>query len=145
MTLWCDEIKHNFAYISAVTEDTRARCLSLARSKLRLCSANYRPGYWSNLTCDWPSTAWAYSEQETENRPINKVSYGVSTVSIWEKIDPVLAALHCIRKYWHHLLQIGIILSSHNTNKCQRHDMQTGFSWDITVGFFWLTKISPMM
>ena len=43
--------------------------LSLARSKLRLCSANHRTGYWSNLPCDWPSTAWAYSEQDTENRP----------------------------------------------------------------------------
>ena len=47
----------------------RARFLSLARSKLRLCSANHRPGYWSNLPCDWPNTAWAYSEQETENGP----------------------------------------------------------------------------
>ena len=36
------------------------RFLSLARSKLRLCSANHRPGYWSNLPCDWLSTAWAY-------------------------------------------------------------------------------------
>ena len=47
----------------------RARFLSLAWSKLRLCSANHRPGYWSNLPCDWPSTAWAYSGQETENGP----------------------------------------------------------------------------
>ena len=47
----------------------RARFLSLARSKLRLCSANHMPGYWSILPCDWPSTAWAYSEQETENGP----------------------------------------------------------------------------
>ena len=39
---------------------TRARFLSLAQSKLRLCSANHRPGYWSNLPCDWLSTAWAY-------------------------------------------------------------------------------------
>ena len=38
-----------------------ARFVSLAPIKLRLCSANHRPGYWSNLTCDWPSTAWAYS------------------------------------------------------------------------------------
>ena len=45
------------------------RFLSLARRKLRLCSANHRPGYWSNLPCDWPSTAWAYSEQQTENGP----------------------------------------------------------------------------
>ena len=43
--------------------------LSLAWSELKLCSANHRSGYWSNLPCDWPSTAWAYSEQETENRP----------------------------------------------------------------------------
>ena len=40
----------------------RACFLSLAQSKLRLYSANHRPGYWSNLPCDWPSTAWAYSE-----------------------------------------------------------------------------------
>ena len=38
-----------------------ARFLFLARSKLRLCSANHRPGYCSNLPCDWPSTARAYS------------------------------------------------------------------------------------
>ena len=48
---------------------TRARFLSLAPSKLRLRSANHRPGYWNNLSCNWPSTAWAYSEQETENGP----------------------------------------------------------------------------
>ena len=35
------------------------RFLSLAWSRLRLCSANHTPGYWSNLTCDWRSTAWA--------------------------------------------------------------------------------------
>ena len=52
-----------------ISKKTRARFLSLAQSKLRLCSANHRPGYWSNLPCDWPSTAWAYSEQETENGP----------------------------------------------------------------------------
>ena len=46
-----------------------ARFLSLAQSKLGLCSANHRPGYWSNLPCVWPSTAWAYFEQETENGP----------------------------------------------------------------------------
>ena len=40
---------------------------SVSWIKLRLCSATHRPGHWSNLPCDWPSTAWAYSEQETEN------------------------------------------------------------------------------
>ena len=42
--------------------DFRAHFLSLAWSKLRLCSANHRSGYWSNLPCDWPSSAGAYSE-----------------------------------------------------------------------------------
>ena len=46
-----------------------ARFLSLTQSKLRLCSANHRAGYFSNLACDWLSIVWAYSEQETENGP----------------------------------------------------------------------------
>ena len=33
-----------------------SRFLSLARSKLRLCSANHRSGYQSDLPCDWPKT-----------------------------------------------------------------------------------------
>ena len=48
---------------------TWARFLSLARSKLRLCSANHRAGYFSNLACDWLSIVWAYSKQRTENGP----------------------------------------------------------------------------
>ena len=59
--LWWHSTRHNSL--------SWVRFLSLARSKLRLCSANHRPGYWSNLPCDWPNTAWAYSEQETENGP----------------------------------------------------------------------------
>ena len=35
----------------------------------RLCSANHRAGYFSNLVCDWLSIVWAYSNQETENGP----------------------------------------------------------------------------
>ena len=46
-----------------------AQFLSLARSKLRLCLANYRAGYFSNLACDWLSIVWAYSKQEKENGP----------------------------------------------------------------------------
>ena len=42
------------------------RFLSLAWSKLKICSANHRPFCWSKLSCDWRSTAWFYSEQETE-------------------------------------------------------------------------------
>ena len=33
----------------------RARFLFLAWSKLRLCSANHKEGYFSNLACDWLS------------------------------------------------------------------------------------------
>ena len=38
--------------------ETCARDLALARRKLRLCSANHRAGYFSNLACDWLSIAW---------------------------------------------------------------------------------------
>ena len=43
--------------------------LSRARSKLRLCLANHRAGYFSNLACDWLNIMWAYSVQDTENGP----------------------------------------------------------------------------
>ena len=42
---------------------------TLTWSKLRLCLANHKAGYFSNLACDWLSIIWAYSEQETENGP----------------------------------------------------------------------------
>ena len=62
---------HITRYLAVVC--SRARFLSLARGRLRLCSANHRPGHWSNLSCDWPSIAWAYSEQDTENGPRSNV------------------------------------------------------------------------
>ena len=60
----------------------RARFLSLAQIKLRLCSANHRAGYFSNLACDWLSIVWAYSEQETENGP-----WAVTVVDVGEWIS----------------------------------------------------------
>ena len=63
--------------LSAIPRD-HARFLSFARGKLRLCSANHRAGYFSNLTYDWLTIVWAYSEQETENRPI---THSISIVS----------------------------------------------------------------
>ena len=68
----------------------RARFLSLAWSKLRLCSANHRPGYWCNLPCDCPSTAWAYSEQETENMPCALASRKASS-----SLNAEHAPMHC--------------------------------------------------
>ena len=59
--------KHGDNFLSVPSSSSHF--LSLAQSKLRLCSVNHRPGYWSNLPCDWPSTTWAYSKQETENVP----------------------------------------------------------------------------
>ena len=57
----------------------RARSLSPARSKLRLCSANHRAGYFSDLDCDWWSIVWAYSEQGTENGPRSFAAGRVTT------------------------------------------------------------------
>ena len=56
------------ARIDCSSVPASARFLSLTRSKLRLCSANHRAGYFSNLACDWLSIVWAYSKQKTENR-----------------------------------------------------------------------------
>ena len=64
-------------------QKARARFLSLTRSKLRLCSANHRPGYFSNLACDWLSIVWAYSEQETEIGPRNADLWFVSLLLVW--------------------------------------------------------------
>ena len=54
--LWVEMMKIQSLYHNTAI---RAHFQSFARSKLRLCSANHRPGYWSNLPCDWLSTAWA--------------------------------------------------------------------------------------
>ena len=56
-----------FFNVSPLTSDIRDRFSSLIRGKLRLCTANHRAGYFSNLTCDRLSIVWAYSEQDTEN------------------------------------------------------------------------------
>ena len=40
----------------------------LARSKLMLCLANHRTGYFSSL-----NIVWAYSEQETETGPVQRL------------------------------------------------------------------------
>ena len=65
----------------SVVDETWACFLSLARSKLRLSSANHRAGYFSNLACDWLSIVWAYSEQETENGPWSPI--GMVLQAMW--------------------------------------------------------------
>ena len=57
-------LRKNYSYLTGYILhilQIRARFLSLARSKLRLCSANHRAGYWSNLPCDWLSIVWVGS------------------------------------------------------------------------------------
>ena len=61
----------------------RAHFLSLARSKLRLCLANHRAGYFCNLPCDWPSIIWAYSEQEIENG--YRLYFGHDDAMTWKR------------------------------------------------------------
>ena len=83
---WISQRHHRSHGWAVVMSSIRACFLSLARSKLRLCSANHRAGYWINLPCDWSSTSWAYSDQETENHPsmLQKVIMGISTLkSTW--------------------------------------------------------------
>ena len=58
---------------------------------LPLCLANHRPGYWSNLPCDWPSTAWAYSVQETENGPwFGHSGAGTSAGTVMTMLGPII-------------------------------------------------------
>ena len=85
---------------------SRARFLSLARSKLRLCSANHRAGYFSNLACDWLSIVWAYSEQETENGPRSSVTMALNT--------QYRRALVSLR--WRHNGRYGV--SNHQPHDC---------------------------
>ena len=84
-------------FLLSTSSKIRARFLFLAWSKLRLCSANHRPGYWSNLPCDWQSTAWGYSEQETENGPRQRgdrisiiylyIKYLEISICTWQCLD----------------------------------------------------------
>ena len=68
LILWLFMINHFSGQLHGWL-DSRALFLFLTQSKLKLCSANHRAGYFSNLACDWLSIVWAYSEQETENGP----------------------------------------------------------------------------
>ena len=60
---------YSFALLNIIPIHVRACFLYLAQSKLRLCSANHRPGYWSNLACDWLSIVWAYSKKRKKADP----------------------------------------------------------------------------
>ena len=48
---------------------TKSRFLSFAPSKFRLCSANHRAGYFSNLACDWLSIVWVRDRKWAQINP----------------------------------------------------------------------------
>ena len=84
----------------------KAHFLSLAPSKLRLCSANHRAGYFSNLACDWLSIVWAHSKQETENRPR---SYGYQQfLNSWSQVMHI-----CVSKLTNIGLDNGLLPGRH--------------------------------
>ena len=92
-------------WLSPWEHKSRARFLSLTRSKLRLCLANHRTGYFRNLACDWLSIVWAYSEQETENGPSTDHNGGQPgckwTSQIWNVAHcfETLDHGHCVYTY----------------------------------------------
>ena len=96
---WPGDVRHQGISSHATTQlresEIRAYFLPLAPSKLRLCSANHRAVYFSNLPCDWPGTVWVFSEQETENRPR-------SHICLYGRLPPISAVwyicvrLHCL-------------------------------------------------
>ena len=59
----------NHVILSVLHTLSWARFLSLARNKLRLCSANHRAAYFSNLACDWQSIVWPYPD-DPANFPV---------------------------------------------------------------------------
>ena len=65
---YCEYLGEN-GLINKIATPCQPGLLSFAPSKLRLCSANDRAGYFSNLACDWLGIVWAYSKQEAENGP----------------------------------------------------------------------------
>ena len=77
---------------------TWACFLSLALTKLRLCSANHRAGYFSNLACDWLSIVWAYSKPETENGPCNVVTPWNLTQLVMDMIESWVTMTHRTRQ-----------------------------------------------
>ena len=90
-----------------------ARFRSFTRRKLRLWPANHRPGYWSNLPCDWPCIAWAYSEQEPG------MWLAEHSLSLHRARDRKLAQIDP----WHD--RIGDLLSAVSRHASLRHSSQT--------------------
>ena len=89
---WCTYWSWRWFYI-------RAHFLSLSWSKLRLCSDHHRPGYWSNMPCDWLSTAWAYSEQEIQNGPRSALMFCLQSESCMDWCQGTISGLSVDQ--WH--------------------------------------------
>ena len=108
-----------------------ARFLSPARSKLRLCSANHRPGYWSNLPCDWPSTAWAYSKQETENGPWSQVPTCQPSLTC---PPPLSLMLWLCKKVYRSFVVYCLLPYHHNVVKVYHDTLSKMYLWLFFTG-----------
>ena len=99
-----------------------------ARSNLRLCSANHRPGYWSNLPCDWPCTTWAFSEQERENGPWSlpqRVNKAVSKLSF----DDLASSLQlCWKPIGSHVRKASFANRDFNHQVCLQHQAKVNMA-----------------
>ena len=101
---------------------------SLAQSKLRLCSANHRPGYWSNVPCDWPSTVWAYSKQGTEN--------GSWSIHIATSVNIALYESLCYASLYHHWEWDMNILNSLAPGRSECDSENVIFNLVLLIGIF---------
>ena len=102
-----------YSQVSVTHLMIRTHFLSLARSKLRLCSANHRTGYFSNLVCEWLSIISVYSEQETENGPWSGPSTGFRSPNdlqwlYWKDRAPVVCSDHITGQ-----VLVGMLVSVH--------------------------------
>ena len=93
--------------------------LTLARSKLRLCSANHMPGYWSSLPCVWQAQTELILSKGQKTGPGRHGTCWRQTSSAVTRRAGTLTTLPClcgycpenmvIRSHIHDCLCIGIM------------------------------------
>ena len=102
----CNRIQRALTFSNVAGSTSWARFIYLGRSKLRLCLANHREGYLSNLACDWLSIVWAYSEQDTGNGPRSSHPFGAMEIkATWNYPDETYKYIRCTMQ--------GFILLAH--------------------------------
>ena len=120
-------------------DNIRARYLPLAWSKLRLCSANHRAGYFSNLACDWLSITWAFSKQETENGP--RIWKGFHSMCGWYQsyeLSYLSVDMNCIWNgvfYFINSQETGKISHEFDEFIWNENELHTNLMWICTLYF----------